>query len=190
MNAAKQAAWLCVVLISLACSGWYFASTKPVRKLDEHTLSTTADMVVTNLTVHEFDTNGRLVNTLQSPVMHHIPANNTHWFKSPHIVIVQENEPAWEINAQQATALYGGKEITFNKDVVIHQQKSEHTLESTLKTEAITYIPKDKFATTLLAVTYERPGSIVQSTGMKAYLAEKRVVLLSQARSTYAPNRG
>lgn len=190
MNAAKQAAWLFVALVSLACSSWYYASSKPVKKLDEHTLSTTADMIITHLTVHQFDVDGRLVNYLKTPLLHHIPLHNTHWLKTPHIVISQPDQPAWDIHAQQATALNGGQQITFNKDVVIHQAKDDHTQESTLKTEEMTYFPKDKLATTLLDVTYERPGNIVQSTGMKAYLAEKRVLLLGQARGTYAPNRG
>ena len=190
MNAARQAIWLFITLIGLAGSGWYFASVKPMHKLDEHTLSTTADMMIRNLTVHQFDTNGRLANYLKTPLMHHISANNTHWLKTPHIVIAQENQPAWEIHAEQATALNGGQQITFNKNVVVHQEKDKHTQESTLKTEAITYFPKDKLASTLLDVTYERPGNTVQSTGMKAYLAEKRVLLLSKARGTYEPNNG
>lgn len=190
MIAAKQAAWLFVALICIACSGWYFASSPIVLKLDEHTLSTTVDTIITNLTVHQFDSEGRLVNYLQTPLMHHIAANNTHWLKTPYIVISQQNQPPWEIRAQQATAHHGGQDITFHKQVVIHQNKDEHTQESTLKTEAITYFPKDKLATTLLDVTYERAGNIVHATGMNAYLAERRVKLLSQARGTYAPSTG
>jgi lipopolysaccharide export system protein LptC len=147
-------------------------------------------MMVTKLTVRQFDASGLMVNYIQTPLLHHIPSKNTHLLKTPHIIIKQQNQPAWEINAQQATALYGGKQITFNNNVVIHQEKDEHTLPSTLKTEALTYYPQNKLATTKLDVTYERPGTIVQSTGMKAYLAEKRVLLLSQARSTYVPNSG
>lgn len=190
MNATKQMTCLLLALISLAFSGWYFASSKIVTRLDAHTLSTTADMVINNLTVHQFDTNGRLVHYLETPLMRHIATNNTNWLKDPHIIIKQDNQPAWEIHAQQATALYGGQQITFNKDVVIHQNKDEHTEESTLTTEAMTYFTKDKLATTLLDITYERAGSMVQSTGMKAYLADKRVVLLSNARGTYGPNQG
>ena len=190
MIAAKQAAWLFITMIALACSGWYFAGSATTFKLDEHTLSTTTDMVVNNLTVHQFDKDGKLVNFLQTPLMHHVPANNTHVFKTPHITIAQENQPDWDIHALQATSLYGGREITFNKNVVVHQGKDNHTQESTFKTEAITYFPKDKMATTLLDVTYESPGNSVQATGMKAYLAEKRVQLLSQARGTYEPNQG
>ena len=185
MIAAKQTAWLFVALLCLACSGWYFTSAPVVKKLDEHTLSTTTDMVINYLTVHQFDKDGRLVNYIQTPLMHHTSQNNTHWLKAPHIVISQQNQPAWEIHAEQAIALYGGKEITFNQHVVVHQAPDKHTQESTFKTESITYFPKDKLATTLLDVTYEQPGNIVQARGMKAYLAEKRVKLLGQARGTY-----
>lgn len=190
MNAAKQAAWLFFALINLAFSCWYFASSKPVQRLDEQTLNTTANMIVNHLTVRQFDADGLLVNYLRTPLMQHIPLNNTHWLKTPHIIVAQIDQPTWEIHAQEATALHGSQQITFNKQVVVHQKKDEHTEESTLKTESLTYFPKDKLATTLLDVTYERPGSIVQSTGMKAYLAEKRVKLLSQARGTYEPKRG
>jgi len=190
MIAAKQAAWLLLALISLGFSSWYFASAQLINKLDARTLSTTADMYINNLTVHQFDTDGQLVNYLQTPLMRHTPLNNTHWLKTPHIIIAQDNQPAWEIHSEQATTLNGGEQITFNKNVVIHQKKDEHTEESTLKTESVTYFTKDKLATTELDVTYKRPGTIVQSVGMKAYLAEKRVLLLSQARGTYEPNRG
>ena len=190
MNGTKQAVWLFVALISLACSGWYFGGASPISKLDDQTLSNTADITVHHLTVRQYDTEGKLTHYLQTPLMHHIPLNNTHWFKTPHIMVSQQNQPAWDIHAQQATALNGGQKITFNNKVVAHQQQDEHTQESTLETEEMSYFPKDKLAMTLLEVTYKRAGTTVQSTGMKAYLAEKRVKLLSQARGTYVPDRG
>lgn len=190
MMAAKQAAWLVVMLVSLACSGWYFASTSSSIKLDARTLSTTNDMTVHQLTVRQFDAQGQLANYLTTPLLHHIPEKNTHWLKNPKIVITQKNQPAWEINADEATSLLGGQEITLNKNVVIHQNQGKTNEASSLKTEAITYFPKDKFATTPLDVTFEQMGSTVQAKGMDAYLAEKRVKLLSQARGTYVPKRG
>ena len=190
MNAAKQAVWLFMTLIALACSGWYFASSTPTVKLDAETLSNIPDMTVNHLSVTRFDINGQLINSLSSPLMHHIPLNDTHWFKDPVIVVAQPNQPPWEIRAGQATSLSGGNEITFKKDVIIHQGQDEGTQESTMKTQALTYFPKNKLATTDLEVTYERPGNTVKSTGMKAYLAEKRVLLLSKARGIYEPKRG
>ncbi|WP_133128217.1 LPS export ABC transporter periplasmic protein LptC [Legionella nagasakiensis] len=190
MNASKQAAWLFIALISLACSGWYFASTPATQKLDDKTLSTTVDTTIHQLTVYQYDAHGKLVNYLQTPLLRHIPQDNKHWLKTPHIIITQAKEPPWEIRSKQAISLHGGEKITFSKSVVIHQPKDGHTPESTLKTEEMIYFPKEKLAMTEKEVTYEQPGNIVQSTGMKAYLAEKRVQLLNRARGIYDPKHG
>jgi lipopolysaccharide export system protein LptC len=190
MNAAKQAAWLLMALVLLACSGWYFARAPFSIKLDNQTLSTTPDTTITHLTVQQFDANGQLSHYLKTPLMHHIPLNNTHQLTTPHIIITQPNQPAWEIRAQQATALQGGQQITFNNDVIIQQKKDAHTEASTLKTEEITYFPNTQLATTLKDVTFVQSGNRVQSTGMNAYLAENRVQLLSHTRGTYASNQG
>jgi lipopolysaccharide export system protein LptC len=60
-----------------------------------------------------------------------------------------------------------------------------------LTTEKVTYYPKEKKATTNLFVTFEQSGNIIESTGMNAYLDEKRVELLHGAKGSYAPtNKG
>ncbi|MDP1602434.1 MAG: LPS export ABC transporter periplasmic protein LptC [Legionella sp.] len=187
MNAAKQATWLFFAMIALACSGWYFASRDTVVKLDEQTLATTADSVVIGLTVRQFDAKGSLANFLESPEMQHIPEKNTNLFKSPHIVLAQENQPAWDIRSEKAQSINKGEQITFIKKVIIHQGKDAHTEDSTFKTEELTYFPKQKFATTALAIVFEQAGSIVHSTGMNAYLNDKHIELLGKAHATYQP---
>lgn len=190
MNATKSATLLLIVVLGLAGSGWYFASPKPVFRLDANTLSASTDTIVRNLKVRQFGTDGHLINLLHTPLMHHIPLNNTHKLQSPHIVIKEPNQAPVEIHANEAVALYGGQQITFNQEVVIHQKKADNTVESTLRTESMTYFPKTKFATTDKEATFERPGSVISSTGMNAYLAEKRVTLLNNARGTYEPGKG
>ena len=190
MNAAKQAFFLFASLILLACSGWYFASSGTKFKLDAETLLATTDAVMTNLNLQQFSSSGQLANSLQSPLVRHVPKNNTHWIKTPRITIVQDGQGAWEINAKQATALYGGKKITFKDSVGIHQHKGLHNEESTFTTEAITYFPKTKHAITSKDILFEQPGHQVQAKGMKADLEKKHIRLLSQARGVYDPNRG
>ena len=187
MSAAKQAIWLFLALIGLSCSGWYFASSSTIVKLDETTLSTTPDMIVHTLTVRQFDANGLQVNYLQTPLLHHTQQNNTHWLKTPHVIIVNANQKTWDIQSKQALALHGGETITFTKEVIIHQKEDAHTSESTISTEELTYFPKDKLATSPLKVTYKQQNNQVEAVGMRAYLNDKRVQLLSQARGTYAP---
>lgn len=190
MNAAKQAFYLFATLILLACSGWYFASSGTKFKLNAETLLTTTDTVVTQLHLRQFSSTGELANSLQSPLIRHVPKNNAHWLKTPHITITKGEQGLWEINARQATAIYGGTKITFKDNVSIHQHKSAHNEESSFSTEALTYYPKTKHAITSRDILFEQPGHKVQAKGMKADLEKKHVELLSQARGVYDPNRG
>jgi len=190
MNSAKQAFWLVLTLIVVVYSGWYFTHANRITRLDSETLSTTIDLTVSDLAVKQFNAEGILINLLTTPLMQHIPKDDIHLLKTPHIVINQLNQPSWEINSIKAKSFHGGDKIIFIKHVVVHQNPGAKTQESTLKTEEVTYFPKEKKATTDLFVTFEQPGNIVQSTGMNAYLNEERVELLHQARGSYAPAKG
>lgn len=188
MSAARQAFYLFSVLLALACSGWYFASSETKFRLDANTLLKTSDTVITHLTLQQFGANGQPVNTLRSPFIRHIPENNQHWIKTPHITIAQEGQGPWEINAQQATALYGGTKVILKDQVSIHQHPSSKNDEKTFTTEQITYFPKTKHAITSKAIVFKQPGHQVNAKGMKADLEKKHIELLNDARGSYVPS--
>ena len=190
MNAAKQAIWLFFTLLILAVSGWHYVNLETASRLDSETLSSTIDTTISQLTVRQFNSEGLLTNLLTTPLMQHIPKEDIHLLKTPHIIIAQADQPSWEIRSKKAKSFNGGERIIFIKRVIVHQNPGNNTQESTLKTEEVTYYPKLKKATTDLFVTFEQPGNIVESTGMNAYLDEKRVELLHQARGSYAPAKG
>ncbi|MBA2656371.1 MAG: LPS export ABC transporter periplasmic protein LptC [Tatlockia sp.] len=186
MNFAKQAAWLSCVLVALACSSFYFANSKPPKRLDALVLSQTADMVISNMVVKRFNETGQLVHFLKSPEIKHVPEHNTFFLTLPQLALRQEDQPAWEISSKKAKAINGGEQVTFIGDVVIHQAKTDKTQESTIKTASLDYFSKTKIAKTEEAVSFFQPGSIVYSKGMKAFFEEKRVQL-NQARATFEP---
>lgn len=190
MNAAKQAAWLFFVMIILACSGWYFASTDEVVKLDPLTLAQTPDYIIKNLAVRQFNSEGQLVNYLSTPEMISIPNDNTHWLKQPSIILNQEGQTPWKITSEKAQSINRGEKITFLKQVIIHQDKGKHNQESTFKSEALIYFPKKKYATTEKAITFEQAGSVIHAIGMNANLATKHVQLLNKTQASFEPNHG
>lgn len=189
-NVAKQACFLLVSILLLTTSFWYYARHKPVFKLDAETLLSTTDTTITHLVWKQFSDTGTITNRLESPLIRHIPKNNTHWIKTPHIIIAQENQSVWEINAQNATAHHGGESITLLQNVRMHQDKSEHNEESTFTTEKIVYFPKTKLAVTSQKIRFQQPGKWVESIGMKANLENKHIQLLSQTRGAYEPGHG
>jgi lipopolysaccharide export system protein LptC len=191
MKTAKQTFYGFFIFLMLTASSWYYVNRQDkAGLLNEETLSSTVDMTVYQLTVRQFDEQGLLANELSTPFMRHIPKKNVHWFQNPYIQIFQADQSSWEIRSQHAKSLNGGQRIIFTKDVIVHQNSEKKTEQSTFKTEKITYYPKEKKASTDRLVTFEQPGNRIQSTGMNAYLNEKRVELLHQARGTYAPVKG
>ncbi|MFI4918163.1 MAG: LPS export ABC transporter periplasmic protein LptC [Legionellales bacterium] len=190
MNILKQLIWLLLTVILLACSGWFFTHSKKTNLLDADRLSSTADTSISQLTVRQFSPEGQLMHFLTTPLMHHIPKGDVNILQMPHIIISQVGQPAWDIRAIKAKSFDKNQRIVFTKNVIVHQKAGGKTQESTLTTEKIVYFPKEKKATSDLLVTYEQPGNFMQSKGMNAYLDEKRVELLHQARGSYVPAKG
>lgn len=183
----RQYAWFCVAFVTLIISSWFFSRETALQKLDDHTLSITPDMFIHNITLRKFDANGKLINQLTSPYVQHFPKDDSHILKKPYIRIHQPDDSSMEIRSEKAHSVQGGEEITFTKQVMVDQLEANGTLISTLKTEKILYQAKSKIASTDLPVIFEKAGDVVQSTGMTAFLEEKRVKLLSQARGRYVP---
>jgi len=180
MNAARQASWLFCLLIALAASAWYGASSKELPGLDANTLANTADAVVLGLRVRQFSETGSLLNLLESREMQHIPHNNIHILTAPHIIVQEGQSAAWDIRSESAKSVQG-KKITFINKVLVQQKDNG----STLTTEQLDYFPKEHLATSDKAVTFEQPGAILHAIGMKAHLKDKHVELLSHAKATY-----
>ncbi|AUH73301.1 LPS export ABC transporter periplasmic protein LptC [Legionella sainthelensi] len=191
MNAAKQFMWLFFTLILLACSGWYYSHSTTLIRLDHETLANSVDTTIAHVTVRQFNQKGTLTNLLTAPLMQHIQKGNVYLFENPHIIVSQdEQQPPWDIRSEKGKSIDGGKQVTFLGNVIVHQKRGSKSQESTLKTEEVTYFPKEKKAISNVLVTYEQSGNIIQSTGMNAYLDEKRVELLHRARGSYVPANG
>lgn len=187
----KIVLWSLLIVLAITGARSYYLQLNPHIKFEKGLLDTSIDTQISTLTVKQFNLEGQLINHLRTPLLEHVATKNVHLLHHPYIVIHQENQPAWEIQSHLARSVDGGKKITFLKEVVVHQQGSNATQESTLKTEKIIYYPKEKKATTNLFVTFEQPGHTIESTGMNAYLDEKRVELLHQAKGSYVPiNKG
>ena len=189
MNFGKNAVWLFFILFGLAFSGWYFASSDNFIQLDEKVLTHTVDTIINDLVVKEYNDDGLLINSLQSSHVKHTPFEDKHWFKNPYIHITQKDEAPWVIQAHEAVSYDGGKKMILNDDVRIKQTSHQDQI-STITTSQLTYYPKEKIAISDQHVLFEQKGTKVESQGIKAWLSEKRVKLLSQARGKYDPKHG
>lgn len=190
MSGSRQALWIFLLLISIAASGWYFAKPEKKIRLDQQTLAVTPDVMVQELSVKQFNEQGQLVNHLTTPYLEHIPSKDTYTLTKPVILVRQQNQPQWLIHSDKAIAISGGDKITFLDNVIIDQQAEGNRPASQFRTDSISYFPKLQKAITHHYVVFEQPGTLVESMGMEAFLAEKKIKLLKRARGRYVPTHG
>lgn len=183
--------WVIAFLVSVCGYYWYFINyiSSNTISVNVQNLKNSVDITVFDLNIKEYNSNGELVNFLDTPRVEHIPNNNIHILSNPHIVIKEDDKAPWEIKSKKAKALGGGNQITFSKDVVICQKPYKGQDEILLFTDEITYFPETKYAFTNKDVKLLQNHNIVQATGLKAYIAENRIQLLSNASGHYEQHK-
>lgn len=189
MSGLKQFSIGFLVLLGLMSLCWHLLRTAPLVSFNEKDLFAQMDMMVKDLRVQRFGPNGSLVHSLEVPLLRHSPSTQTYLFSSPFLQFYASNQPPWEIKAQEAEAKNEMKEIFFRHNVLIHQAASlkKNTEESSLKMETLSYYPDKHLALSEDAIHFEQPGRLVLSKGMRAYLAEKKIQLLSHMQAIYFP---
>lgn len=191
MSKFKSTPLIILFFALISWSSWYFLGfVKNTKVSFTKEIQSLTNATITNLSVKEFDDNGKLINFLESPLICRMPKKNSHYLTSPHIIISEDNKSPWEITSGNAIALNGGKEVIFNQDVVILQKKQLDTDSISLYTEQISYFPESKVAMTKKNIKLQQANNVILSTGMKAFLAENRVQLLSNAHGHYEQNNG
>ncbi len=165
----------------------YIQTLNPVNHIFYHQFSPKQiDSSLTELTVMQFDTSGKLTHLLNTPLIQHIPQKNVYFIKKPHLILAEANQNPWEIEADKAKA-FADREILLTSHVVIQQKQARDQKDLKLMTEKITYFPKSKVATTSEPVTIQQAQNQVNAIGMRADLADNKIELLSHVRGHYEP---
>jgi lipopolysaccharide export system protein LptC len=179
----------CVPVIVAGIYGYVAYNKHPLPNLlDAEALAKTSDSHIYDVRYRQYDNAGVLVHFMEAPLITHIPKNNTHQITTPHIVIIESNQEPWDIHAQHAVAIEGGKEITFSQDVRIQQKKPNIHTKTLLTTEELTYFSQQKKASTLRKVIITQGNNELSSKGLIADLTTNTVQLLSEARGHYVQN--
>ncbi len=175
---------LCLV-IAIGFSGWYYVHEHHARMLvqlpPDH-----YDYYATNVEYTAFDEHGVMNRRYTSKKLQHFRRNSTTDFEHPIMTVHQENSPPWVISADHGQAQNNDEKITLWDHVRVQQANSKTHTSSLILTDRLYYLPKQQFASTDAVITYHQPGSSMQAQGMRAYLDQQRVQLMSNTRGRYA----
>jgi lipopolysaccharide export system protein LptC len=104
----------------------------------------------------------------------------------PELTLFGEDAPPWHIVAEEGKAEDQGDRILLWGKVRIWQTDQDKLSEFT--TPFLIVEPERQYAETDKPVMITSAGSTTQAVGMKAYLKEDRIQLLSRVRGTHEPH--
>ncbi len=188
MNTTRAITTLFYLLLLMASAAWFFLTNTPKIKLKMPT--NVHEHRFTTLEVQQFDKTGHQVYFLKSPATYHLSSEDTHHLTTPHIFVTKADQPAWNIHSEKAIVTSKAEEIKFLTDVNIHHSAYKEQAAGVLKTEAISYFPKKKWAHTPLEITWDQGNNHIEATGMQADLMTHQIELLENIHGTYRPQHG
>ena len=177
------------VVLGLAAlfSGWVYLTTTTSTSAQDASDQDTPDAFAENIIISTLDTGGRLTQRLWADYSEHLPRDDSTRLTRPYLELYREDGPPWRIKAEHGWIGQEGEEVRLTGQVEFHRERGASNKKTDAYTDAIRFWPDRDYAETDSPVRLEQPGFTTTATGMRAYLDEERVELLSRVHAIQQP---
>lgn len=187
--ASAVGTWLPTAMLAILA----VASTVWLAKLgnvDEKTKRFTGH--APDLTMEEFEVttmgeDGTPLRRLSAAYMAHFTDTETKELKHPHLVVYREESEPWHVASERGWVSAENDVLMLLGKVDIWRNSTDGMREVHIETEDLRVLPNDEYAETTLPVRFSTRGSLTTGTGMRAFLGESRVQLVSKVKTVINP---
>ena len=175
-----------VVLVVLAVgSGWVLHSLEPelLRRVDSP--GHVPDFFVENFTTTTMDERGFPKQRLRAEYMAHFPDTDTNEFTRPYLIMYRDGADPWHVKSERGWLSASGEVMFLLGRVLIWRNGPDGKLRMEIETEDLRVLPDSDYGETDKQVVITTPHSRSKGVGMRAYLDESRLELLSQVQTVY-----
>jgi lipopolysaccharide export system protein LptC len=142
------------------------------------------DSYLVNGVYREYGVTGELNSKMSTRQGVHFPDSDEGIFSSPDILIYQEDRTPWTIKASQGQYLSKQEQLVLKGNVVIEQLQGDVPVLN-FQTDELSLYTKTKYIVTDRPVKISGAEGLTSAIGMKVWVNEKRVELLSNVKGTY-----
>ena len=174
-----------VLLVAAIFSGWS-AWKQRARPETAQAGPDRSDYVMHDFEVVALDKQGKEAVTLRAPEMHRNPADESLSITTPLFLLPDSEGKYWQMRSKTGWMSPDHSELRLLKDVQ-GTSPADAPPPTVFRTERLDIFPDKNLATTELAVTITRPGSILSGVGFETHLKNKTYEFKSQVKSVYAP---
>ncbi len=146
---------------------------------------TAIDFYVVNPRTQQFQTDGQLDYSLKADKLEHIKTSDITLLDKPDLLLYRNNEQPWHVQSLLGEVSPKGEQVELIDNVRIERPDAQGR-PTLLTTSRLSVFPDKEYAQTQQAVRIEAANGVTTAKGMKAYLNEGRMLLLSNVRGQHA----
>jgi lipopolysaccharide export system protein LptC len=153
---------------------------RPTAVVDESAI----DYYAINAHSVQFLPDGKLQYDMTSNKVEHLKATDITLLTKPDLQMYRGTTYPWHIQSERGEVNSGGTEVELIDSVRI-ARTDEKNRTTIITSSRMTVFPQKEYAQTEQAVRIDGAGGVSTGNGMKAYLKESRIHLLSNVRGQY-----
>ena len=171
-----------VALAAAAASGWMLHSLDIGRTTAAGSPTHAPDAYMERFVTVEMDGTGQPKRRLEADYMSY-HADETVELTNPHYVLFRAGGEPWHVRSERGRVSADGAVVKLVGTVDIWRNDASGARSLDIRTEHLTVRPAAEYGETREKVTIRTPAHTSTGVGMRAYLDETRIELLSQVRT-------
>lgn len=181
--------WLAALgLLALLTQWLLYISAPPAdrRAAQRHV----PDAIMDQFVATGMGADGRPEHRLRAQRMLHYPDDGSTEFIQPLLTVFQEDAPPWQVQAERGLLVKDRDSVWLQDAVRIENPDAAPHLRWRLDTRDLHVKVDEEYAETARPVTIVGATSVTHAVGMRVFLKEGRIQLLSKVQGTYEINAG
>jgi lipopolysaccharide export system protein LptC len=142
------------------------------------------DFYATNTYTVQYQADGKLHYDLTADKVEHIKASDITLMTKPNMNLFRGTELPWKIRSDHGEVSPGGTEVELIDQVRVDRTDAKGR-PTVLTTSRLTVFPEKEYAQTQQAVRIVAANGVTTAQGMKAYMNDGRMLLLSNVRGQH-----
>jgi lipopolysaccharide export system protein LptC len=142
------------------------------------------DFYVVNANTVQYQADGKLHYEMTASKLEHVKASDITLLTEPNMQLYRGSEYPWKIRGARGEVAPAGKEVELIDKVRVERTDAKGR-PTILTTSRLTLFPEKEYAQTQQAVRIDAANGVTTAQGMKAYLNDGRMLLLSNVRGQH-----
>ncbi|CRM53404.1 LPS export ABC transporter periplasmic protein LptC [Pseudomonas sp. 2822-15] len=153
---------------------------KPVAQVDEGLI----DNFATNAYTVQFTLEGKVQYEMTAEKVEHVKASEVSLLTNPDLNLFRGTDFPWHVTSKRGEVNADGTQVELIDSVRV-ARTDEQKRDTIITSSRMTVFPQQQYAQTEQDVRIDGAGGVSTGKGMKAYLKESRIHLLSNVRGQY-----